>query len=130
MPYIEDICNPLVKVLRHTAGLPAHQLAGHAANIEFWVAEAVHRLAVIDGYHRRFDALKSAQEAYQREHGVIPDAMPLTRSTQDQDRKELRREVVESAARLLSRCVEIGVLGELRAGQLRDRLSGGPVRTA
>lgn len=129
MAYIEEICTPMITVLRHTAGLPVHQLAGHAANIDFWVAEVSHRLDVIDGYQRRFDTLRSTQESYQALHGIPSTSMPLTRSTQDQLRKQLRRELVDVMAQLLHRCVEAEVLEEPRASELRERLAVGPFRT-
>ncbi|MEW4570787.1 hypothetical protein AB1L88_23215 [Tautonia sp. JC769] len=128
MAYIEEICTPLLSVLRHTAGLPVHQLAGHVANIDFWVGEVKHRLDVINGYQGRFEALRSAQEAYQAAHGIASASMPLMRSTHDSLRKQLRRELVEEMTRVLRRCAEVGLLEESRAEELRDRLAGSSAR--
>ena len=44
-----------------------HQLAGHHANLEFWVAEAASAIRVIDEYSQRFVRLHDAQLAWVRE---------------------------------------------------------------
>jgi len=61
---------PLIKTLNHSAGLPVHQLAGHAANADFWVNETIHCLAVIDGYQKRFERLRAGQAEYEKNHNL------------------------------------------------------------
>ena len=51
--------------------LNRHQLAGHVANLDFWVAEVRHCLDVIDGYDRRFEQMKAAQTAHISENGTV-----------------------------------------------------------
>jgi hypothetical protein len=112
VPYIEHICTPLIETLSHSAGLPANQLAGHAANLDFWISEARHCLTVIDGYQERFDRLRTGQAEYEKEHDVVGMTPPLRRGAKDQKRKELRRVVCESVERFLARCHREGLLSE------------------
>lgn len=110
MSYVNDICTPLIETLDHSAALPAHQLAGHAANAEFWIGEAKHCLAVIDGYQERFDRLRTGQAEYEMKRGSIFTGPPLRRGSQDHERKELRRAVGEAIERFLVRCHREGLL--------------------
>src|SRR5262245_47198857 len=45
-----------------------HQLAGHNANLEFWLAEAASAVRAIDEYQQRFKRLQNARLAWVREH--------------------------------------------------------------
>lgn len=101
--YVEVICTPLIKTLNHSSGLPANQLAGHAANVDFWISEAEHCLAVIDGYQERFDRLRTGQAEYEKLHDVA-SKVPLRGSSKYQKRQELRRAVCEGIERFLTRC--------------------------
>ena len=69
MSYLSDITEPLIRTLQHFAGLPVHQLAGHAANFDFWQAEFAHRIQAIDSYQGRFKQLKKAQGDFAKEYG-------------------------------------------------------------
>jgi len=108
--YVESISRPLTRALEYSAALPAHQLAGHAANVDFWIGEAKHCLTIIDGYRERFDRLRAAQADYSRKHGVV--AAALRRGTQDHTRQDLRRDVCESIERFLTRCRGANLLSE------------------
>src|SRR5437867_496289 len=110
--YVEDICAPLIKALNHSAGLPAHQLAGHAANVDFWISEAKHCLTVIDGYQERFGRLRAGQAEYEKQHEVVGTGSPLRRGAKDQARQELRRAVCEAIEQFLGRCHQEGLLSE------------------
>ena len=108
MSYLSEITNPLIETLRHFATLPAHQLAGHAANLDFWRSEVEHRKRIILSYDDRFRRMRDAESAYGKEHGfgmqqvegwdepvVVPvTSAPRTRpSTRDSERQELLREL-------------------------------------
>jgi hypothetical protein len=45
-----------------------HQLAGHHANLGFWISEAAAAVRTIDEYQQRFHQLRDAQLAWLREH--------------------------------------------------------------
>jgi hypothetical protein len=48
----------------------AHQVAGQLANLDFWIAEAVDALRVIEEYPARFRRLREAQVAWVKAHGT------------------------------------------------------------
>ena len=106
--YLEQIWDPLTRTLEHTQGLPAHQLAGHAANIDFWVSEAVHCLMAIDGYYRRFKRMQEATRTFLQLHPADRVSPPARRSTKDHDLVQLRQRLLFAAERLLKRCLKEG----------------------
>ena len=116
MPYIQDITEPLISTLNYTSGLPVHKLAGHAANLEFWVGEVKHAVDVIDGYGERFRRLKewertAAQGGGLEWHPFRPEK-PLRPGISDHELKELRRGLIESTERVLKRCFAEGLISE------------------
>ena len=59
-----------------------HQLAGHNANLEFWMSEAVTAVRVLDEYQQRFKRLQDAQVAWVREHDTkITTYCPICRGS-------------------------------------------------
>jgi hypothetical protein len=110
--YIDAICAPLVRTLEHSAGLPVHQLAGHAANVDFWVSETKHCLAVIDGYQNRFERLRSGQAEYEMKHNVVNKAPPIQRAAKHYARQECRRSVCQAIEKFLTRCHRECLLSE------------------
>lgn len=50
-----------------------HQLAGHSANLAFWLFEAASALRAIDEYHRRFLAMRDAQLSWIEAHNTRVD---------------------------------------------------------
>ena len=75
MSYLADITLPLIKTLKHFSSLPAHQLAGHASNFQFWKSEVEHRQNLIETYRSRFERLRDTQLEYGKLHnfGVETD---------------------------------------------------------
>ena len=71
MAYSSELTDLLTAQLKRFASLNRHQLAGHVANLDFWLGEARHCLDVIDGYWPRFRRLKAAQAAHVAGHGTI-----------------------------------------------------------
>jgi hypothetical protein len=110
--YVERISKPLVETLKHLAALPVNQLAGHAANLDFWIREANHCLSVIDGYQDRFDRLRKAQAEYEKQHRVVSTSVPLRRGAQHHNRQELRQAVCVVVERFLVRCHRENLLSE------------------
>jgi hypothetical protein len=109
--YLEGICTPLIKTLKHAAELPVNQLAGHAANVDFWIGETKHALMVIDGYQERFARLRTGQAEYEKQDNVAKTG-PLRRSSKSTAREKIRRELCEALERFLSRCHREGLLTE------------------
>jgi hypothetical protein len=71
MAYSSDITKTLTVQITKFVTLNPHQLAGHVANLDFWMAEVRHCLDVIDGYDRRFDEMKTAQMKHISERGTV-----------------------------------------------------------
>lgn len=117
MSYMSDVCDALTQTLTKTTTLPAHQLAGHAANIDFWVNESKHCLEVLDGYYSRFEKMRDAQKDHVRRHGTydyevekgeIHDAdysiKPLRPGVGEGDLKKMRHEIDQATYAFLVRC--------------------------
>jgi hypothetical protein len=64
MSFSEDMAWVVADQLARFVSLNTHQLAGHVANLDFWVSRARHALEVIDGYEPRFRRLKAGQDRY------------------------------------------------------------------
>jgi len=61
MSYSTGLAKILTNNLTRFATLNAHQLDGHAANLDFWLAESRHCIDVIDRYAKRFATMKAVQ---------------------------------------------------------------------
>src|SRR5439155_5157227 len=68
MSFSENLAKVVADQLARFVTLNRHQLAGHVANLDFWVAQARHALEVIDGYQERFRRLKAGQAEYVATH--------------------------------------------------------------
>ena len=64
MSFSTDIAELVANQLSRFVTLNRHQLAGQAANLDFWLGEVQHALAVIDGYGVRFTRMHAAQEQH------------------------------------------------------------------
>ncbi len=51
----------IAEQIRQFASRHPHQLAGHHANVEFWLSEAREALQSLDGYSARFRRLRDSQ---------------------------------------------------------------------
>ena len=51
--YLQEICDALSRVLDKAALSQRRQLSGYVQNIDFWIAEAEHRLDVVSGFVAR-----------------------------------------------------------------------------
>lgn len=100
--------------------LNPHQLAGQVENLDFWLAEVRHALAVIDGYGVRFVRLQAAQERYIAENrvtmsvidpnGVTQRPPPQLHRIPDRELRQARRALVEAALKFLERCQSEGLV--------------------
>jgi len=122
MPYVEDITETLISTLTHTGGLRAHQLAGHAANLEFWVGEVKHAFDVIDGYGERFKKLQDAERIANPVVDLFRPSKLLRPGISDHELKELRRRLIDSVSLVLSRCYKEGLVSEIELDKYGERL--------
>jgi hypothetical protein len=110
MAFTCDLARLVANQLSRFVTLNRHQLAGQVANLDFWIAEARHALAVIDGYGARFRRLKQAQTRYVK-HNQTFAPEPL-HSTPDADLRDARRSLCEATHGFLMRCFHEGLVDE------------------
>jgi hypothetical protein len=109
-----DMAKLVADQLTRLATLNPHQLAGQVENLDFWLSQVRHALAVIDGYGERFVRLQGAQDRYVALHNVTasevgPEGVnwkppASVRRIPDRELRQARRKLVEAATRLLERC--------------------------
>ena len=120
MPYSTDIAQLLTDQLTKFVTLNRHQLAGQVANLDFWLDEVRHALAVLDGYGQRFHSLKQAQTRHVAEHHTLEfefedpccsrgSPAPPVR-TPDAEIEAARRALREATYRFLLRCLKAGMI--------------------
>lgn len=68
MSYMIEHANAVAEQLEKFTTGYAHHVIGQHANLEFWVDEARHALATLDGYATRFDKMASAQQSWVEAH--------------------------------------------------------------
>lgn len=140
MAYSSDIANLLTEQLEKFVTLNRHQLAGQVANIEFWLDEIGHCLAVIDGYDVRFERMKGAQQAYAAHHQTVqfhpetrrwdyaPETTPATppRRVPGGELGDARRTLCKVAHRFLTRCLDDGFIDLAAFDAAHERLGIDP----
>lgn len=121
MSFSENVAKIVADQLSRFVTLNTHQLAGHVANLDFWVAQAQHALEIIDGYESRFRRLKAAQDEYVAEHRTQTffPSDPEIHGPPDPPRRvahavlrEARHSVTEATYRFLVRCCNDGLIPE------------------
>lgn len=134
MSFSTDMAKLVADQLSRFVTLNRHQLAGQAANLDFWVAQARHALEVIDGYEQRFRRLKAGQAGYVREHDTkvsllfdpdIQAAPAPPRRVPDADLRDARRSLTDATYRFLVRCCNDGLIPESRLRAVCDSLGIG-----
>ena len=122
MSFSTDMAQLVTDQVSRFVTLNRHQLAGHVANLDFWLAQVRHCLQVIDGYGTRFRLLKTAQEKHVSEHHTIEfdlDDPCCTRGkpepprkVADSELKNARVALSEATRRFLVRCHTAGLIDE------------------
>lgn len=118
MSYSEHVAKVIADQLERFVTLNRHQLAGHVANLDFWLAEARHALDVIDNYQARFKSLKAAEMEFVARHDVKIDTefhsvrpSPPYRVA-DAARDEARKSVTNGLYRFLLRLYRERLIAE------------------
>jgi hypothetical protein len=122
MAYSNDIANLLTAQITKFVTLNRHQLAGHVANLDFWVDEVRHCLDVIDGYNRRLEQMKAGQKKHVSEHGTVEFSLddpcctqrPASRPTRVPDSMlaDSKRNLCDATYRFLVRCFKERLVNE------------------
>jgi hypothetical protein len=82
-PYSISRAELVADQIRRFSTQHLHQLAGHRANLDFWVAEAAAAVRSIDEYQQRFRRLRDAQTAWVKEHDTRFVHCPICRGPCD-----------------------------------------------
>ena len=124
MAYMTDIGDILAKQLTKFVTLHRHQIAGQAANLDFWSNEVQHCLEVIDGYKGRFTRMRSAQMAYAADHQTsefsldpddpccFPGKVSPPRRIDYRELETARRSLLDAMHRFLVRCRDESLIDE------------------
>jgi hypothetical protein len=117
-----DMAKLVADQLLRFVTLNPHQLAGQAANLDFWLAQVRHALGVLDGYGVRFVRMEAGQQQFVATHdtklshigpaGVEERRPPPPRRIPDRELQKARRALVEAATRFLERCRRDGLISE------------------
>ena len=129
MSFSTDIAALVAKQLSRFVTLSRHQLAGQAANLDFWLDQVRHALSVIDGYGVRFVRMHGAQEEYVAAHDTKTFTLGADYPTEakaspprripDHEMRKARRELVEATVRFLERCRSDGLISESQMSEAR-----------
>ena len=140
MSYSTEISKTLTDTLARFATLNPHQLAGHVANLDFWLAEARHSVEVIEGYKKRFEAMKAAQMKYVAEnhtleyHYICKDYCPIcAKGTPAAPPKRVPhgalndalRALRDAAYQFLLQCYKTGFIDQARLRDAADSIGTG-----
>ena len=133
MAYLTEISKILADQLTKFATLNRHQLAGQAANLDFWCDELQHCLEVIDGYKSRFERMKAAQTQYAADHKTVEYDLDLDdpcccsrnvsppRRIDHREIQAARQSLCDAMHGFLVRCLRESVIDEARFRALADR---------
>ncbi len=131
MSFSTDMAWVVAGQLSRFVTINRHQLAGQAANLDFWLAQARHALSVIDGYGVRFVRMHGAQEQYvtanwTTEPALGVDCFPTQRRASpprripDRELQKARRALTEATLRFLERCHRDGLISESELSEARE----------
>lgn len=132
MAYSTEISATLTATLARFTTLNRHQLAGHVANLDFWLSEVQHCTAVLNGYYRRFEAMKSAQVKHTQERHTIeyslddpcctgaPASPPKT--IPNTELELARRVLLDAAYQFLLRCYKCDFINADRLRSAADAI--------
>ena len=112
-----------------------HQLAGHHANLEFWVSEAASAVRAVDEYQQRFKRLQHAQLAWVSEHKTKitrycpicrggcefdPQTPPRPQRVRSEDLGDAREAIRRAVRQFLVRLYHAGFIAEPQLRQHAD----------
>jgi hypothetical protein len=139
MAYSIEIADVVSRTVGKFVTLNSYQLAGHLANLDFWIRQVANALDAIDGYSNRQRTLELAQKRYISTHDTrrfseeqmalyreFPDEPAYEPGTVRPDRwridsetlKTKRREVVDSFYRFMLRCHKERLVSDDRAKEV------------
>ena len=132
----------LSEQLRKLATGYSFHLAGHVANIDFWVDEIVAALKVVDEHKNRFNRLYEAQKQWIEKHGVViegycpicqgkcelstgPQKPQLPKNRHTNHLRDCRKELVNASYSFLIRCYKTSLLDYMELKSFCDKIGTG-----
>lgn len=125
MAYSADVAKLLTDRLTKLTTLNRHQLAGQGANLDFWLSEVEHALAIIDGHPARFARMRRAQTGHAREFQSHELDSKLLKRVPDAEFRDARQALSQATVRFLARCATEGLVDESTAHRESERLGIG-----
>lgn len=130
MIYTVERANLITKQLKKFTDSYAFMVAGQFANVDFWIGEVVSAALALDEHKARFDKMYEAQHNWIEEKQVrvpnychicngicelsharyVKPAIP--KNLASAEKKESRKELIDSAYYFLVRCHNIGLINE------------------
>ena len=104
MPYVQDICLALARVMENAVFHKDIRIAGYAANIEFWADEIRHAMDCLAGYDTRFRKLKEARVKEAAKHHVAVDPVWVTPTLTEGELERLQNRLRASATAFMRAC--------------------------
>lgn len=130
MIYTIERANLITKKLRMFTDSNTYIVAGQFANIDFWIEETISSIRAIDEHNVRFEKMYEAQKNWIEEKNVkepnychICNGIceltaqhykkpELPKQRAKNEKKESKKELVDSAYYFLVRCFKIGLLNK------------------
>ncbi len=122
MAFSSDMAKLVADQLSRFVTLNQHQLAGQAANLDFWLGQVRNGLEVIDGYGKRFQRLRAGQSRHVADHHTTEFSLDDPCCTQgkpapprkvpDSELRDARTALCDAARRFLVRCCNEGFIEE------------------
>jgi len=130
MIYTIEKANLISERLRKFTDSYAYMVAGQFANIDFWIEEITNSIKAIDEHNLRFEKMCEGQKEWIEEKNVlVPDYChicngicelseqhykkpELPKQRAKREKKEARKELIDSAYYFLIRCFKVDLLDE------------------
>lgn len=131
MIYTVHKVNLVAEQLRKFSDSNSWMVVGQFVNLEFWIEEVKSALKALDEHNSRFDKMYDAQKEWIESHGIqVPDNCPICqgvcelgdgvktpnlpkRSAETKsDKKESRKNLLDSTYYFLLRCYKIKLIDE------------------
>jgi len=131
MIYTVQRANLIAEQLRKFSDSNSWMVVGQFTNIDFWIEEVKCAIEAIDQHNSRFDKMYDAQKEWIDSHGIqVPDNCPICqgicelgkgakkpnlpkRSSETiSDKKESRKELINSAYYFILRCYNLKLISK------------------
>lgn len=127
--YVKNIGSSILGAIDSVPSAQPAQVAGYWANIDFWLVQFRHLLAISAGYDHRLDQMKSAHDRYLHQHGGPHNrdefGQPMqaaTSTTSAAERKRIVGAVRTSLTRVADRALDLSIITITKYDDFIERL--------